>query len=108
MPYSAFQHVMAEYLNGALTQRTFENNEGRFLGETQHVEVLPDEMAVMTESVATVIETAVNTSTPAGDDVHFNLPEAGTPLWGQAAAEEGGPEIPSGVFGPANAELHDA
>lgn len=108
MPFCAFQHVMTEYLNGALIQRTFDNNEGRFPGETQPVEVISEEMVVLPESVATIIETAVNTSTPAGDEVRFNLPEAGTPLWSQAPIEEDGSEIPSGLFGIANAAQHNA
>lgn len=98
LPFSMFQHSMCTILNCYLFDVALDNGE-RKLGATRCQDLLPEDLC-MPDNLYHYCTSIGNTTTSTGEEVRFNIPNAAVP---QVRIGD----VPSGSFGPVNANTHN-
>lgn len=105
LPYAGFLHTMGTYVNAALLDSVYENQERPFGEYGEKVSaVLPQEFTIP-KPIVDYAQGFSKILTPDGSEIRQNVPTIAIPL---ASYEDGqGNIIPSGTFGPATADNHN-
>jgi hypothetical protein len=118
MPFCAFQHVFSGVLNATLIDhvRTV-NAEDRYAGEESPMNLIPDDFMIPAP-IGEYLKLMANSTTPQGDLIRMNVPDAGLPRndivreedadVDEAASDDDQVVCGPGSFGPANANTHNA
>lgn len=105
MPYPGFLHNMNVLLQTAVIDSVYEDGQRKVPGvSTQAQDILPPSY-VIPEPINEYLSQTSTVTTPGNQEVKVNLPDIMIPQ--SNYVDEFDSEIPSGTFGPADAESHN-
>lgn len=105
LPYAGFLHTMGTYVNAAVLDSVYDNQERKFGEYSERVSsVLPQEFTIP-KPIVDYAQGFSKILTPDGSEVRQNVPAISIPL--ASYEDDAGNIIPSGTFGPVNAETHN-
>lgn len=105
LPYVGFLHTMGTYVNAALLDSVYENQERPFGEYGEKVSaVLPQEFTIP-KPIVDYAQGFSKILTPDGSEMRQNVPTIAIPL--ASYEDDEGNVIPSGTYGPATADTHN-
>lgn len=105
IPYVGFLHTMGTHVNAVLLDSVYDNQERPFGEYGEKVSsVLPQEFTIP-KPIVDYVQGFSKILTPDGSEVRQNVPAIAIPL--ASYEDDEGNVIPSGTFGPVNADTHN-
>lgn len=105
LPYAGFLHTMGTFVNASLLDSVYENQERPFGEYTDKVStILPQEFTIP-KPIVDYVQGFSKILTPDGSEIRQSIPTIAIPL--ASYEDEAGNVIPSGTFGPVNADTHN-